>query len=88
MTHCSSVRTQHGIHFVISHRALIQTQYPVMPWVLNDYHSDSIDLRDKKIYRDLSKPMGAVNAERAEKFRARFESLQEVEEEHCFMYGM
>lgn len=62
------------------------TQYPVMPWVLCDYMSDTIDLKDKNIYRDLSKPIGAVNEERASKFIARFESLKEVGEDP-FMYG-
>ena len=34
------------------------TQYPVFPWVLQDYTSESIDLKDPKVYRDLSKPIG------------------------------
>lgn len=37
------------------------SQYPVFPWVLNDYVSDSIDLNDPKVYRDLSKPVGGLN---------------------------
>ena len=34
-------------------------QYPVFPWVLSDYKSPTIDLSDPKVYRDLSRPMGA-----------------------------
>ena len=30
-------------------------QYPVYPWVLSNYTSDSIDLSDSNNYRDLSK---------------------------------
>ena len=40
------------------------TQYPVFPWVLADYKSETIDLNDEKYYRDLTKPLGAINEER------------------------
>eukprot|EP00501_MAST-03F_sp_TOSAG23-6_P000853 GSMAST32.ASY1.ANO1.887.1 assembled CDS len=33
-------------------------QYPIFPWVLCDYTSKELDLRNPKIYRDLSKPAG------------------------------
>lgn len=36
-------------------------QYYVFPWVLKDYQSEKIDLNDPNVYRDLSKPMGALN---------------------------
>ena len=52
------------------------TQYPVFPWVIADYESDELDLNDPKTYRDLTKPMGALGAERAEQFRERFEALE------------
>lgn len=51
------------------------TQYPVFPWVLSDYTLATIDLSDPAVYRDLSKPMGALYRE--EEFRARYESLAE-----------
>ncbi len=31
------------------------TQYPVFPWVIADYTSKELDLRDSQVYRDLSK---------------------------------
>ncbi|OHT05596.1 hypothetical protein TRFO_26600 [Tritrichomonas foetus] len=37
------------------------SQYPVYPWVISDYTSDTIDLNNKNVYRDLSKPIGALN---------------------------
>jgi len=37
------------------------SQYPVFPWVLSNYTSSYLDLNDPKNYRDLSKPMGALN---------------------------
>jgi hypothetical protein len=49
------------------------TQYPVFPWILSDYTSESIDLNDESVYRDLSKPMGALGAARAKEFQNRFE---------------
>jgi hypothetical protein len=36
-------------------------QYPVFPWVLCDYSSPTIDLDDPVVYRDLSRPMGALS---------------------------
>ena len=50
-------------------------QYPVFPWVLCDYTSSSIDLSDPNIYRDLSKPIGALNKVRLEEFLDRFDSF-------------
>ncbi len=37
------------------------SQYPVYPWIIADYESDEIDLTNPKIYRDLSRPIGALN---------------------------
>ncbi len=53
------------------------TQYPVFPWVLADYESGILDLNDARSYRDLSKPMGALGAERALKFRDRYENWED-----------
>ncbi|CAJ0899985.1 13727_t:CDS:10 [Entrophospora sp. SA101] len=51
------------------------SQYFVFPWILCDYESDTLDLSDPKIYRDLSKPIGAVNPTRLEQFVERYESF-------------
>lgn len=42
-------------------KKVIDYRYPVFPWVLSNYESDSLDLNDPKNYRDLSKPMGPQN---------------------------
>ena len=55
------------------------TQYPVFPWILSDYESSSLDLNNPKVYRDLSKPMGAQGGDRAAKFRERFEAWDDSE---------
>jgi hypothetical protein len=36
-------------------------QYYIFPWILQDYRSDLIDISNHKIYRDLKKPIGALN---------------------------
>ena len=46
-------------------------QYPVFPWILVDYVSDKIDLNDESVYRDLSKPVGALNEEKAKEIKER-----------------
>ncbi|CAG0919985.1 unnamed protein product [Notodromas monacha] len=40
------------------------SQYPVFPWVLSDYSSCDLNLEDPKSFRDLSKPIGALNPNR------------------------
>lgn len=53
------------------------TQYPVFPWVLADYESDTIDLNDPKVYRDLSKPVGALEPGRLQRFIERYEMFDD-----------
>jgi len=51
-------------------------QYPVFPWVLADYSSENVpDLTDPKNFRDLSKPVGALNPNRLEEFIERFNTF-------------
>ena len=51
-------------------------QYPVFPWILADYTSASLDLNSPAAFRDLSKPVGALNEKRLHFFRERYDSLQ------------
>ncbi|TYG93240.1 hypothetical protein ES288_A11G094900v1 [Gossypium darwinii] len=53
------------------------TQYPVFPWILSDYSSKSLDLSDPSAFRDLSKPVGALNPERLKKFQERYASFDD-----------
>ncbi|XP_050589854.1 protein FAN-like isoform X2 [Bombus affinis] len=59
------------------------TQYPVMPWVLQDYTSATLDLNDPSIYRDLSKPIGALEPNRLERLKERYLEMSEPK----FLYG-
>ncbi len=51
------------------------TQYPVFPWVIADYESKTLNLSDSKTFRDLSKPMGALNPTRLKAFIDRYEVI-------------
>ena len=48
------------------------SQYPVFPWILRDYKSEELDLKNPDVYRDLSKPIGALNEDRAKEVKERF----------------
>ena len=52
-------------------------QYPVFPWILTNYESESIDINDPANYRDLSKPIGALNPQRETSFKDRYESWED-----------
>ena len=43
-----------------------------MPWVIGDYTSSELNLNDPNVYRDLSKPMGALNEERLSSLKGPF----------------
>ncbi len=63
-------------------------QYPVLPWVLSCYGDDkeAYDLQNPNCFRDLSKPMGALNDERLKEYLSRYESFQDPDIPP-FMYG-
>ncbi|KAK6920235.1 Neurobeachin, beta-propeller domain, partial [Dillenia turbinata] len=52
-------------------------EYPVFPWILSDYSSESLNLSDPSSYRDLSKPVGALNADRLKKFQERYSNFDD-----------
>uniref|UniRef100_A0A3P9I7N3 Neurobeachin n=1 Tax=Oryzias latipes TaxID=8090 RepID=A0A3P9I7N3_ORYLA len=47
-------------------------QYPVFPWVLTNYDSEELDLTLPRNFRDLSKPVGALNPKRAAFYGERY----------------
>lgn len=51
------------------------TQYPVFPWVVQDYSSTILDLQDPSTFRDLSRPIGALNPIRLAQFKERFREM-------------
>ncbi|KAM3937835.1 lipopolysaccharide-responsive and beige-like anchor protein isoform 1-T1 [Leptodactylus fuscus] len=61
-------------------------QYPVFPWVITNYESEELDLTLPSNFRDLSKPVGALNPKRAAFFAERYESWED-EQVPKFHYG-
>lgn len=59
------------------------TQYPVFPWVISDYTSKTLDLNNTQVYRNLSKPIGALNPERLKRLLERSEEMPSPK----FIYG-
>uniref|UniRef100_A0A669DKR3 Neurobeachin n=1 Tax=Oreochromis niloticus TaxID=8128 RepID=A0A669DKR3_ORENI len=58
-------------------------QYPVFPWVLTNYDSEELDLTLPANFRDLSKPIGALNPKRAAFFTERYESWEDDQTPPC-----
>jgi factor associated with neutral sphingomyelinase activation len=59
------------------------TQYPVFPWVIQDYSSLKLRLDDTKSYRDLSKPIGGLNEVRLARLKNRCKEMSSRK----FLYG-
>ncbi|XP_037775640.1 neurobeachin-like [Penaeus monodon] len=51
-------------------------QYPVFPWVLTNFDTHELDLSQPSNYRDLSKPIGALNPSRRAFFEERYNSWE------------
>ncbi|XP_014501021.1 BEACH domain-containing protein B isoform X2 [Vigna radiata var. radiata] len=51
------------------------TQYPVFPWVLADHSSEVLDFNKSSTFRDLSKPVGALDTKRFEVFEDRYRNF-------------
>ncbi|XP_030603864.1 WD repeat- and FYVE domain-containing protein 4 isoform X2 [Archocentrus centrarchus] len=56
-------------------------QYPVFPWIIADYQSETLDLSNPAVFRDLSKPMGAQTEKRKQMFIQRYEEVEGKESE-------
>jgi len=51
-------------------------QYPILPWVIADYSSPTLDLRNEKTFRNLSYPIGALTTERREELRSKYDEAR------------
>ncbi|XP_056650720.1 neurobeachin isoform X3 [Monodelphis domestica] len=58
-------------------------QYPVFPWVLTNYESEELDLTLPGNFRDLSKPVGALNPKRAVFYAERYETWEDDQSPPC-----
>jgi len=61
------------------------SRYPVFPWIIADYKSNTLDLTKEETFRDLSKPIGALNEKRLQYFQQRLEGMVDMED--SFLYG-
>ena len=52
----------------------------MFPWVVSDYASPRLDLDRPEVYRDLTKPVGALNSERLNNLKARREEMASASE--------
>ncbi|VDD89192.1 unnamed protein product [Enterobius vermicularis] len=51
-------------------------QYPIFPWILANYTSETLDLNEASNFRDLSKPIGALSESRRKYFQERYSSWE------------
>lgn len=72
---------------VYSGRSFLATsQYPLFPWILVDFSSKELELNKKEIYRDLTKPVGALTEKRIDDIMKRYEEMQSIGMKP-YMYG-
>lgn len=51
-------------------------QYPVFPWILADYSSAQLNLKEASTFRDLRWPMGAQNREQRDMIATKYKELE------------
>ena len=51
-------------------------QYPIFPWVVADYSSFDLNLKDPRSFRDLKWPMGAQDPKQREMIYAKYDDLK------------
>jgi factor associated with neutral sphingomyelinase activation len=56
----------------------------VFPWVIKEFKTEVLDLKDPKVYRDLGLPIGAMNEKRLKDFKNRY---FELPEEDRYLFG-
>ncbi|KAF7257255.1 hypothetical protein EG68_05654, partial [Paragonimus skrjabini miyazakii] len=61
-------------------------QYPIFPWIIANYTSDELELNEPSNYRDLSKPIGALDPKRKAYFDERYASWED-DSQPPFHYG-
>uniref|UniRef100_A0A674BVN6 Lysosomal trafficking regulator n=1 Tax=Salmo trutta TaxID=8032 RepID=A0A674BVN6_SALTR len=52
-------------------------QYPVFPFILKDYISETLDLGDTSIYRNLNKPIAVQSKEKEDRYVDNYKYLEE-----------
>ncbi|XP_029766901.1 lysosomal-trafficking regulator [Terrapene carolina triunguis] len=52
-------------------------QYPVFPFILSDYTSETLDLHDPSVYRNLAKPIAVQSKEKEDRYVDTYKYLEE-----------
>jgi factor associated with neutral sphingomyelinase activation len=66
------------------------SQYPVFPWIITNFEDEEdFDIDEVKNYRELSKPIGALNPEKLEQFSKKYWDMKmnNSTAEIAFYYG-
>jgi hypothetical protein len=53
------------------------SQYPFFPWTIANFQDDPLDLSTPKTFRDLTKPIGAIGAERFAELQQRMHDMKQ-----------
>ncbi len=61
-------------------------QYPVFPWVLTDYSSSKLDLKDPSIYRNFEYPIGAQAETQRAIMQDKYESCLQLQDDGIYPY--
>ena len=54
-------------------------QYPVLPWILGNYSSDNVDLKEANTFRDFNFPIYAQDEETRELLKDKYNSFEETD---------
>lgn len=84
-----SYQFDHHVNFQFdnSARLLTHCRYPVFPWVVADYTSKTLDLENPATFRDLTKPIGALNDDRLAAWKQRYDDMPPEGGIPKFLYG-
>ncbi|CAF4657078.1 unnamed protein product, partial [Rotaria sp. Silwood1] len=52
-------------------------QYPIFPWVLKDYTSQVLDIKNPNVFRDFSRPIGIQNPKHIDEVKFKYESFDD-----------
>lgn len=61
-------------------------QYPIFPWIIQDYTSQNLDLSSQLIYRNLELPIAAISYIKRKEAESKSEDLPVIPEELLFRY--
>ena len=63
------------------------SQYPIFPWVIQDYSSEVLDLNNPETFRDLKCPIGAYTEAKRKALKEKLNDFPDMGLEHPYMYS-